>query len=176
MALSERSEIRPETFDRQAALDDLDWRILEALQDNARITFSELGRRVSLTPPAVAERIRRMEDSGVITGYRVELDHARVGLPILAFVRLRAAGDIKCLELGELTKDIPEILECHRITGEDSYIVKVAVRSVEHLERLVDSLMPYAETVTSLVFSSPVRSRTIGPPDETPSRRTRRSA
>jgi Lrp/AsnC family leucine-responsive transcriptional regulator len=176
LALSERSEIRAETFDRQAALDDLDWRILEGLQENARITFSELGRRVSLTPPAVAERVRRMEDSGVITGYRVELDHARVGLPILAFVRLRAAGDIKCLELGELTKDIPEILECHRVTGEDSYIVKAAVRSVEHLERLVDALMPYAETVTSLVFSSPVTGRTIQAPEDPPSRRARRSS
>jgi Lrp/AsnC family transcriptional regulator, leucine-responsive regulatory protein len=162
MAVSERSQTTPQTFDRGAALDDLDWGILGELQGNARITFSELGRRVSLTPPAVAERVRRMEDAGVITGYRVELDHTKVGLPILAFVRLRAAGDV--------------ILECHRITGEDSYIVKVAVRSVEHLERLVDSLMPYAETVTSLVFSSPVRTRTIGPPDETPSRRTRRSA
>jgi Lrp/AsnC family leucine-responsive transcriptional regulator len=176
LALSERSEIRTETFDRQAALDDLDWRILEALQENARITFSELGRRVSLTPPAVAERVRRMEDSGVITGYRVELDHARVGLPILAFVRLRAAGDVKCLELGERTKDIPEILECHRVTGEDSYIVKAAVRSVEHLERLVDDLMPYAETVTSLVFSSPVTGRAIRPPEDAPSRRARRSS
>jgi Lrp/AsnC family transcriptional regulator, leucine-responsive regulatory protein len=176
LALSERSEIRAETFDRQAALDDLDWRILEGLQENARITFSELGRRVSLTPPAVAERVRRMEDSGVITGYRVELDHARVGLPILAFVRLRAAGDIKCLELGERTKDIPEILECHRVTGEDSYIVKAAVRSVEHLERLVDALMPYAETVTSLVFSSPVTGRTIQAPEDPPSRRARRSS
>src|ERR687891_2242379 len=165
-----------ETLGPSRALDETGWAILRELQENARITFSELGRRVSLTPPAVAERVRRMEDSGVITGYRVELDHARVGLPILAFVRLRAAGDIKCLELGELTKDIPEILECHRVTGEDSYIVKVAVRSVEHLERLVDSLMPYAETVTSLVFSSPVRTRTIGPPNEVPSRRPRRSA
>ena len=176
MAVSERSQTSPQTFDRGTALDDLDWRILGELQGNARITFSELGRRVSLTPPAVAERVRRMEDAGVITGYRVELDHAKVGLPILAFVRLRAAGDVKCLELGEMTQDIPEILECHRITGEDSYIVKVAVRSVEHLERLADSLMPYAETVTSLVFSSPVRTRTIGPPNEVPSRRPRRSA
>ena len=176
MALSERSEVGSSTFDREASLDDLDWRILTGLQENARITFSELGRRVSLTPPAVAERVRRMEDAGVIAGYRVELDHARVGLPILAFVRLRAAGDTKCLELGELTKDIPEILECHRVTGEDSYIVKVAVRSVEHLERLVDSLMPYAETVTSLVFSSPVLGRTIRPPAEPASRRARRSS
>jgi Lrp/AsnC family transcriptional regulator, leucine-responsive regulatory protein len=176
MALSERSGERHEAFDREASLDDLDWRILEALQENARITFSELGRRISLTPPAVAERVRRMEDSGVITGYRVELDHGRVGLPILAFVRLRAAGDIKCLELGELTKDVPEILECHRVTGEDSYIVKVAVRSVEHLERLVDSLMPYAETVTSLVFSSPVMGRAVRPPARPTSRRARRSS
>jgi Lrp/AsnC family transcriptional regulator, leucine-responsive regulatory protein len=176
MALSERSEERQETFDREAPLDGLDWRILEGLQENARITFSELGRRVSLTPPAVAERVRRMEEAGVISGYRVELDHAKVGLPIMAFVRLRAAGDTKCLELGEITRDIPEILECHRVTGEDSYIVKVAVRSVEHLERLVDSMMPYAETVTSLVFSSPVTGRSIHPPARLASRRTRRSS
>jgi Lrp/AsnC family leucine-responsive transcriptional regulator len=144
--------------------DEVDWRILAELQRNARITYSELGRRVSLTPPAVADRVRRMEEAGVITGFRVELDHVRLGLPVTAFIRMKAAGEATCRELGELTKDIPEVLECHRVTGEDSYIAKVAVRSVEHLEELIDRLMPYSETITSLVLSSPVMNRTIDSP------------
>ena len=163
-------------FDPEQPFDDTDLRILAELQDNARITYSELGRRVSLTPPAVADRVRRLEEAGVITGYRVDLDLERVGLPIMAFVRMRAAGDLDCLELGRKTEDIPEVLECHRVTGEDSYIAKVAVRSVEHLQELIDGLMPHAETITSIVLSSPVTHRVVDPrrPAEEP--RNRRGA
>lgn len=155
-------------FDPQAPLDEVDWRILDELQENARITYSELGRRVALTPPAVADRIRRMEDAGVISGYRVELDPAAVGLPVQAFIRLRASGDLNCLELGDRMRDIPEVVECHRVTGEDSYITKVAVPSVQDLEGLIDRLMPYAETITSLVLSSPVTRRRIERPVPVP--------
>ena len=151
-------------FEPETRIDEIDWRILEELQGNARTTFSELGRRVSLTPPAVAERVRRLEESGVIRGFRADLDPARLGLPITAFVRMRAANETTCRELGEHAVDFEEILECHRVTGEDSYIAKVAVRSVAHLEHLIDRLMPYAETITSLVLSAPVTTRVLTAP------------
>jgi len=137
-------------FEPETRIDEIDWRILEELQGNARITFSELGRRVSLTPPAVAERVRRLEEAGVIRGFRADLDPARLGLPITAFVRMRAANETTCRELGEHAVDFEEILECHRVTGEDSYIAKVAVRSVAHLEDLIDRLMKRVLTAPAL--------------------------
>jgi Lrp/AsnC family leucine-responsive transcriptional regulator len=145
----------------EASLDDLDWRILSELQENARITFTELGRRVALTAPAVAERVRRLEEAGVIAAFRAHLDPALVGYPITAFVRWTSSGP-DCARLGEVAKEIPEIVECHRITGETSYILKVAARSVQHLERLLDRLMPHGSTITSVVLSSPVVHRALG--------------
>ena len=148
------------TFENDRLLDQTGWRILDELQRNARITFSELGRRVSLTAPAVAERVRRLEEAGIITGYHVELGGERLGLPVTAFIRITATG-AACTELGRAIKDFPEVLECHRVTGEEAYIAKVAVRSVAHLEKLIDRLMPYGETITSIVLSSPVTHRVV---------------
>jgi len=148
-------------LDIDKIMDDTGWRILGELQDNARISFSELGRRVALTPPAVAERVRRMEEAGIIAGYRAQPAHNRIGLPITAFIRWTATGN-DCAYLGEVARDIPEIIECHRVTGEESYVVKVVVRSVAHLEDLIDRLMPYGETKTSVVLSSPVTHRAVG--------------
>jgi Lrp/AsnC family leucine-responsive transcriptional regulator len=149
------------TLEIDKIMDETGWRILGELQENARISFSELGRRVALTPPAVAERVRRMEETGVIAGYRAQPANDRIGLPITAFIRWTATGN-DCAYLGEVAKDIPEIVECHRVTGEESYVVKVVVRSVEHLEELIDRLMPYGETKTSVVLSSPVTHRALG--------------
>jgi Lrp/AsnC family transcriptional regulator, leucine-responsive regulatory protein len=143
-------------------LDDIAWSILRELQANARISYTELGRRVGLTPPAAAERVRRMEEAGVITGYRADLDPARVGLPLTAIIRVTHRG-VNCLELGEIVAEYPEVLECHRVTGAESYIMKVALRSVDHLQELIDRLMAYGETVTSIVLSSPVRHRAVDP-------------
>ncbi|HEV8571986.1 MAG TPA: Lrp/AsnC family transcriptional regulator [Actinomycetota bacterium] len=154
----------PETFGPSRTLDDTGWAILRELQENARISFSELGRRVALTPPAVAERVRRMEEAGLITGYRVQMAMDQAGYPISAFVRMRARGERGCEILGEFVKEVPEVVEAHRVTGEDSYIVKVVVRSVQHLQELIDRLMPYGETVTALVLSSPVTHRVLGEP------------
>jgi Lrp/AsnC family leucine-responsive transcriptional regulator len=144
-------------------LDDVSWQLLEELQQNARLSYSELGRRVGLTAPAVAERIRRMEEAGIIAGYRLELNQEKIGRPLLAFIRL-ATDQANCAQFGaSAARDFPEVLECHRITGGDSYIVKVAVRSVQHLEDLLNRLMPYGQTVTSIVLSTPVRHRVLGP-------------
>lgn len=136
-------------------LDLIGWKILSELQANARISFAELGRRVGLTTPAVAERVRRMEDSGVIRGYRTEVDPAKVGLPITAFIRMSVVGDVSASILA-LVRELPEVFECHKGTGGDSFIMKVAVRSVGHLESLIDRLVPFGTTATSIVLSSPV--------------------
>lgn len=151
-------------MDTEATLDEIDRKILAELQEHGRITFTELGKRVALTAPAAAERVRRLEDAGVIAAFRAHLDPARVGYPITAFVRWTSNGP-DCARLGDVAKEIPEIVECHRITGETSYILKVAARSVEHLESLLDRLIPHGSTITSVVLSSPVVHRALVPPE-----------
>ena len=141
-------------------IDSIDWKILKELQENARISFAELGRRVGLTTPAVIERIRKMEDSKIINGYRVEIDTAKVGLPITAFIRMSISG-VDYSKIIEAVVNSKEVLECHRGTGNDSFIMKVAVSDVEHLQSLIDKLVPYGITTTSIVLSSPVKSRVI---------------
>ncbi len=147
-------------------LDDVSWQILRELQTNARLNFSELGRRVGLTPPAVAERVHRLEESGVIRGYHTELDFERIGLPLMAVIRI-ATDEHAVVHFGSVAKDMPEVLECHRVTGEDTYMTKVAVASVRHLEGLLDRLRPYGQTVTSIILSSPVTNRVVTPMEET---------
>jgi Lrp/AsnC family leucine-responsive transcriptional regulator len=151
-------------LETKVAIDDIGWKILRELQANARISFTELGRRVNLTPPAVADRVRRLEEAGVIAGYRVQLDNERIGLPLVAIIRLRAPGE-KCAAFGHEVEGegYPEILDAHRITGTESYVLKAVLRDVEHLEHLIDRLMPWGETTTSVVLSSPVTHRVIEP-------------
>jgi Lrp/AsnC family leucine-responsive transcriptional regulator len=141
-------------------LDDIGWRILHELQTNARISFAELGRRVGLSTPAVTERVRSMEDAGVIAGYRAEIALAKIGWPINAFIRMSIVGDV-FTRITAAVKGMPEVLECHRGTGADSFIMKVAVSSVIHLESLIDRLTPYGTTSTSIVLSSPVPRRNV---------------
>jgi Lrp/AsnC family transcriptional regulator, leucine-responsive regulatory protein len=136
-------------------LDDIDCDILAELQHNARIAFAELGRRVGLSTPAVIERVRRLEESGVILGYRTAVDPAKVGLPVRAFVHVTVAGD-KLVKFAAVVRGVPEVLECHRVTGADSFIVQVAVRDVGHMQEVIDSMMPYVSTNTSMVLASPV--------------------
>lgn len=141
-------------------IDEIDWKILKELQINARISFAELGRRVGLTTPAVIERIRKLEDARIITGYRAEIDTAKVGLPITAFLRMSITG-IDYSHIIKVAEQSSEVLECHRGTGGDSFIMKVAVADVEHLQNLIDKLTPYGITTTSIVLSSPVKQRII---------------
>lgn len=141
-------------------IDEIDWKILKELQINARTTFAELGRRVGLTTPAVIERIRKLEDAAIITGYSVEIDTAKVGLPITAFIRMSITG-VDYSHIIEVVSESTEVLECHRGTGNDSFIMKVAVADVGHLQTLIDRLTPYGITTTSIVLSSPVKSRII---------------
>lgn len=138
-------------------LDPASRRILAELQRNARLSLSELGRRVGLSTPAAAERVRRLESSGVILGYLTRVDPRAAGLGVLAFIRIRIAGaETAARRLVKLCAALPEVQECHRTTGEDSFILKVRVASVAHLEKLIDRLAQFGMTSTSLVLSSPV--------------------
>jgi len=141
-------------------IDEIDRKILKELQTDARVSYAELGRRVGLTTPAVIERVRKLEDSGVITGYRADIDTAKVGLSITAFVRMSITG-VDYSHIIEVAEQSNEVLECHRGTGGDSFIMKVAVSSVEHLQEVIDRLVPYGITTTTIVLSSPVKRRVI---------------
>jgi Lrp/AsnC family transcriptional regulator, leucine-responsive regulatory protein len=155
------------TLESEKTIDDVGWQILCELQENARISYSELGRRVGLTAPAVAERVKRMEDAGIIEGYRVNLNLEKIGLPMQAYIRI-ATTEQMCLRFGGIARDFPEILECHRVTGGDSYILKAALSSVSHLEILLNRLLPYGNTVTSLILSTTVANRVIAPSEPVP--------
>jgi Lrp/AsnC family leucine-responsive transcriptional regulator len=144
------------------SIDDIDCEILAELQANARIAFAELGRRVGLSTPAVIERVHRLEESKVILGYRTLVDPAQVGLPVRAFVHVTVAGD-KLAKFAAVVRNLPEVLECHRVTGAESFIVQVAVRDVRHMEEVIDSMMPYVSTNTSMVLASPVPWNSILP-------------
>lgn len=141
-------------------IDAVDWKILKELQTNGRISFAELGRRINLTTPAVIERVRKLEDARIITGYRAEIDAAKIGLPIVAFIRMSISG-VDFSQIVKIASDAKEVLECHRGTGGDSFIMKVAVEDVEHLQNLIDRLTPYGITTTSIVLSSPVKNRVL---------------
>jgi Lrp/AsnC family transcriptional regulator, leucine-responsive regulatory protein len=142
------------------APDEIDRKILNELQMDARISYAELGRRVGLTTPAVIERVHKLEDAGIITGYRVEIDTSRIGLPITAFIRMSITG-VDYSHIIEVAQESKEVLECHRGTGGDSFIMKIAVSSVEHLQEMIDRLTPYGITTTTIVLSSPVKRRNI---------------
>jgi Lrp/AsnC family leucine-responsive transcriptional regulator len=143
-------------------LDNTDWGLLEALQEDARLTFAELGRRVSLSPPAVAERVRRLEDSGVLRGYHAELNLAALGLPMQSMIRITTSNSSECTSYARRVESVPEVLEAQRVTGTDSYIVRVAVRSMEHLEDLLNRLAPHSgDTITAMVLSTPVPNKVV---------------
>ena len=133
-------------------LDLIDWVIIEQLQREARVSLSELGRRVKLSPSAVTERVRNQESLGVNTGYHAKVDLAKVGYPVLAVVRLKYPGNHH-QPLRRLLAERREILECLRTTGDDCYTLKVAATSMEHLETLVDELAGFGSTTTSVVYS-----------------------
>lgn len=139
-------------------LDSTDWAILSELQEDARISLTELGRRVSLSASATTERVRRLESIGVITGYRAEVDLTKVGYPVLAVVRLKYPGN-KHEPLHRLLAERREILECLRTTGDDCYTLKVAAGSMPHLEELVNELTDFGSTTTNLVYSQTQRYR-----------------
>jgi Lrp/AsnC family leucine-responsive transcriptional regulator len=142
------------TLDNDKLLDATGWQILRELEANARLSFAELGRRVGLSLPAVAERVRKMEDAGIITGYRAQVDPARVGLPIRAFVRIRLEREVDSARLETAMAELPDVLEWHNLTGDDCAIVKVAVSTIPELDRMIQQLKSFGQTTTSIVLSS----------------------
>src|SRR5215470_596186 len=136
-------------------IDAVNRRVLEELVQDPRLTMSELGRRIGMSSPAVTERVRRLEETGVIRGYRLELNPATLGLPIAAYIRIRPnPGQLPWV--AELAQQIPEVVECHRVTGEDCFILKVYIPAIDQLDRLLDSFLLYGSTTTSIIQSSPV--------------------
>jgi Lrp/AsnC family leucine-responsive transcriptional regulator len=145
-------------------LDETDRRILEELERDGRLTMAELGRRVSLSPPAVAERVQRLERGGVITGYKAVIDPKAIGYPLAAVVRVRPASR-QLHRIPEVAKDTPEVVECYRITGEDCFFLKLHLRSIDDLEEILDRFVEYGQTTTSLIHSAPVANRPLPLPD-----------
>ncbi len=150
-------------MDLEGRLDNVDWQILTELQQNARTSYSELGRRVGLTPPAVAERVRRMEETGIIEGYRVQLNLEKVGRPLRALVRIAMYDNSHYPVFQSMVRQMPEVLECIRITGDDCYAMRVAFESSEQMEGFISRLAQFGKTTTCLVLSAPVTHRVITP-------------
>jgi Lrp/AsnC family leucine-responsive transcriptional regulator len=133
-------------------------RILEELQRDGRVSLAELGRRVGLSPPAVAERVSRLERDGVITGYHARIDPRALGYALGVVIRVRPAPR-EIAKVAELARQTPEVVECHRITGEDCFFMKAHVRDVEHLEEVIDRFVVFGQTTSSIMQSSPVPGR-----------------
>ena len=137
-------------------LDVIDAAILRTLAEEARTTMAELGRKVGMSAPSVTERVRRLEEAGVILGYTLRVDPAALGLPLAAFIRVRPMpGQLR--KAIEVLDALPAVVACDRVTGDDCFVAKVHVGSVEELEAVIDRLVPYAVTHTSIIQSSPVR-------------------
>jgi Lrp/AsnC family leucine-responsive transcriptional regulator len=141
-------------------LDDLNRAIVEELQRDARLSMAELGRRVSLSPPAVTERVQRLERDGVIRGYHADIDPVRLGYAIAAVVRV-APATRQLHKIREIARETAEVVECHRITGEDCFFLKLHLRAIDDLEPLLDRFTPYGRTTTSIIHSSPVDRRPL---------------
>ena len=139
-------------------LDPTDRKIIGELTADGRVSFAELGRRVSLSSPAVAERVQRLERSGVITGYRAEVDPRALGYGLGVIMRIRPSAR-QLHKVAELARETPEVVECHRITGEDCFFMRLHVRDVEQLEEVLDTFILYGQTTTSIIQSSPVGRR-----------------
>jgi len=146
----------PRLSDQQ--LDPTNRQLIAALQADARLSLAELGRRVGLTAPAVGERLARLEEAGVIRGYHADIDPRALGYDLSVILRIRPAARM-IPKVAELAQRTPEVTECHRVTGDDCFIMRLHVRDVLHLEELIDTFVPYGQTTTSIMQSSPVPGR-----------------
>lgn len=149
------------TSDIERLLDATGWQILVALQSDARISYSELGQHVGLTAPAVRERIRKFEEAGIITGYHATVNRRLVGLPVSAIIRLGLHASESSAATIAALHSIEEVLECARVMGTDTLILKVGATSIEHLEKLIDRLLVYGPLTSAMVLSTPIERRTV---------------
>lgn len=141
-------------------IDEINFKILQELQLEPRLTMTELGRRVGLSSPSVTERVRRLEESEVIKGYSLDLNPAALGLPIGVYIRIRPNSG-KLSIIAELALSIPEVVECHRITGEDCFILKVYIPAIDQLDRILDQFLLYGSTTTTIIQSSPIPMKSL---------------
>lgn len=151
------------SFESKLVLDTKDWQLLELLQADARLGYAELGRQVGLSAPATAERIKRLEDAGVIRSYRADIDPRKLGYAIEAVIRLRCDGSV-CPRVGQILADIPEVLDYRRLAGEDSGSLRVVAISVGHLEAVLDRILkvhPSISTTTLVVLQAPYTNRAL---------------
>ncbi|WP_203289768.1 Lrp/AsnC family transcriptional regulator [Metabacillus sp. cB07] len=139
-------------------MDPINRQILTILQEDGRVSMTVLGKKVSLSVPAVTERVRKMEDQGIIKGYKAEIDNVKIDKPVQAFILMKTH---RCSAFREFCKQNPLVIECHRLTGEYSYLVKIVTGSNELLEGFIDSSMEYGEPLTMMNLSSPVPDKVI---------------
>jgi Lrp/AsnC family leucine-responsive transcriptional regulator len=156
---SNQRDFRPVTFETPSGLDAIDRQMMAELRAEPRLRVAELGRRVGLSSPAVAERLRRLENTGTLS-YRAEIDPRALGYTLCAIVRISPVGGGLRLIPG-IARDVPNVTECYRITGEDCYFMKVYLRSIDELEPILDLFTPHGRTTTSIVHSSPVPPRPL---------------
>lgn len=149
------------SLEGEVTLDATSWRLLEELQLHGRLTYTELGQRVGLSLPAVAERVRRMEEAGIISGYHAEVNLGKLGMPVQALVHLHSIGGQSCSRAVSQVSAMPEVIECLRVTGDDSIIVKVVAASLDHLARVIDQLSLNGVPTTSILRSNPIRKRPV---------------
>ncbi len=149
-------------------MDQTDWRILTELQSDGRLSYNQLARRVNLSPPAVAERVRRLEEQGVITGYQACVDPAKAGLPLTAFIQMRCTPG-RCLLQTSSADDLPEVVEIHKLSGQWCSMLKVRVASMQHLEGLFERVGErHGQMNTHVVLSTQYEGRPVEPPTEQP--------
>lgn len=157
--LNNHTPLRSSAYDREEGLlDEVNLRILAELRDSPRLSMAELGRRIGMSAPAVTERVQRLQTSGVILGYRLDINPAAVGLPVTAFTRIKPMpGSLP--RIAELAAEIPQVTECYRITGEDCFIIKLHAPAIDEIESILDRFLVYGNTTTSIVVSTPVPGR-----------------
>jgi Lrp/AsnC family leucine-responsive transcriptional regulator len=148
--------------DGKLLLDDVNRRLLAFLTEDPRLSMSELARRIGMSAPAVRERVARLEQAGVIRGYRLDIDPAAVGLPVAAWVRIRP-GPGQLPKVAALAARVPQVSECHRISGEDCFLLKVHVATIEALEEVLDRFLLHGQTTSSFIVSTPVAPRPPAP-------------
>lgn len=147
----------------QVTLDDKAWRLLQALQTDGRLPLKALAHLAGLSIPATAERLRRLEEAGVLQRVVAEVDPARVGYPVSAFIGITVLQPAKKALIERLAQS-PEVLECHHVTGNDSYVMRVVARDLPDLERFIGTINPFGETRTSIIFSTPIPRRGVQEP------------
>lgn len=142
-------------MESERLLDEAGLEILRALEENARVSFAELARKVGLSAPAITDRVRKMEEAGIISGYHAHVDPARTGFPVTAFVRVRVPQH-QFPHVITLARDTPEVRECHHAAGEDAFVMKMRAQSPEQLDRAVSPFRELGEVHTSVIVSTPV--------------------